>query len=156
MPLPLGQFKKDTACIRHTVKFQECENFHPNEMIEYDFEPVGAGVRWKIQPEPTWKDNVSGRVHVYHTDGKLKVRFIGTAAGAPHREDQFAFSLSEGQWGRVISNGRFTTAIANCATTGSAWWYEKWVINVAFLTELSPDMFLTRPDYTFKSLARLR
>ena len=109
LPLPSWLLEKDTGCLRHTVAFAESAKFEARELVELDFKPVGVDVVCLKQPEPTWENSQTGCVHVLHHEGQLKVSFIGSEAGAPNRDNQLAFRLCHGEWGRIISNGRFSS-----------------------------------------------
>jgi hypothetical protein len=58
--------------------------------------------------------------------------------GAPERfaGKVKAFDLSQGEWGRIRYNGRYSDV------DNGHWWYEKWVWNIGLFSSVSPTAFL--------------
>lgn len=69
------------------------------------------------------------------SEGRLRV--VTAPPGSPRPRQVFA--LAPGQWARWRFNGRFTPD--GCACRSHLWWYEKWVVNVAYGLAPAPALF---------------
>jgi hypothetical protein len=102
------------------------------------------------QPE---RPIVVGCVTIDELPDALSVEFAWTwSAGAPARWwARKTMRVRVNEWAQIIYNGRHAEACC-----GSAWYYEKTVVNVGWFETLEPDAFTRRPpDQRYTVLSRL-
>lgn len=97
---------------------------------------------------------VTSGVFLLELDDRLRVIVSPPNARSPRYGPREMFSLEPGQWARWRFNGRFT---ANGCCEGHHWWYEKWVVNVAYMDDMpSAEIFTqTSPARIVDDLVRL-
>jgi len=98
---------------------------------------------------------VTRGVFLTEAEGRLRVVVSPPAARSPAYGPRQLFTLEPGQRGRWRFNGRFTPS--GCSCHSHQWWYEKWVVNVAYLSGTpAPNLFTQRePTYVVDNLVRL-
>jgi hypothetical protein len=107
-----------------------------------------AGVNHKTRDAMAIRDAVAPvttGVFLLESDGRLDVVVSPPHARSPGYGPRLAFALEPGQWARWRFNARFTPD--GCTCHADRWWYEKWVVNVAYHRAPSPDLF-THSDPT--------
>ncbi|NEB03553.1 hypothetical protein [Streptomyces sp. SID13726] len=98
---------------------------------------------------------VTRGVFLTEAEERLRVVVSPPAARSPAYGPRQLFTLEPGQLGRWRFNGRFTPS--GCSCHSHQWWYEKWVVNVAYLSGTpAPNLFTRRePTYAVDNLVRL-
>ena len=97
---------------------------------------------------------VTRGVFLAEAEARLRVVVSPPAARSPAYGPRQLFTLEPGQRGRWRFNGRFTPS--GCSCHSHQWWYEKWVVNVAYLSGTpAPNLFTQcEPTYVIDNLVR--
>ena len=143
--LPLESFAAPITL--HTVRFWERDDFVPSDGVTRFYTIAELPLRdLTIRP-------ASDGVSVVHIRDQLNAaiadrlytdEFGNTVYGID------AFSLSDGEWGQIQYNGRYT-----CIDSGR-WWYEQSVYNIGLFTDIDVKRFTaTDPIDRFVELATL-
>ena len=144
LPLPylpaLPQPAPPIVLVHHAATFSDADAFAtPVQKVE---------VR-EVQPSKALR---FGCVRLRAAEAGVEAVFAWTSAcGAPARTTlpRRVFTLREGEWGRVVYNGRWGGEIT--------WLYHQRTLNVGWLREPRSNPFSDRPpDRMFSELARLR
>lgn len=143
--LPLESFASPVTF--HAVRFWECDDFAPSDRV----------ARFETTAELPIRDlllhQAPDGVSVVHVRDQLNAaiadRFLNDEFGNfVYKTD--AFSLSDGEWGQIQYNGRYT-----CIDSGR-WWYEQSVYNIGLLTDIDVKRFIdSEPTHRFVELATL-
>jgi hypothetical protein len=97
---------------------------------------------------------VTSGVFLLEADDRLRVVVSPPLARSPRYGPREVFVLAPGERARWRFNGRFTPQACTCHM--HEWWYEKWVVNVAYRAGSAPDLFTSqRPDHVVDHLVRL-
>lgn len=98
---------------------------------------------------------VTRGVFLTEAEGRLRVVVSPPASRSPAYGPRQLFTLEPGQRGRWRFNGRFTPG--GCSCHSHQWWYEKWVVNVAYLSGTPASNLFTQcePTYVVDNLVRL-
>ncbi|WNZ14235.1 hypothetical protein [Streptomyces sp. 11x1] len=98
---------------------------------------------------------VTRGVFLMEDDGRLRVVVSPPPARLSSRGPRHLFTLGPGEYGRRRFNSRFTPS--GCGCHSHQWWYEKWVVNVAYPGGTpAPNLFTQRePTHVLDRLVRL-
>ncbi|MER6561945.1 hypothetical protein ABT300_30265 [Streptomyces sp. NPDC001027] len=89
---------------------------------------------------------VTRGVFLTETEARLHVVVSPPATRSPAFGPRRLFTLEPGQRGRWRFNGRFTPI--GCSCHSHRWWYEKWVVNVAYLSGTPAPNLFTQREWT--------
>lgn len=142
LPYLPGPIEGD-AVVHHTVRFGDADEF---EQAEHKVELKEFGQQRRL---------FFGCVRIYPAAEVLRVDYAYnmTCGGAPERTHfpRQVLSLSEGEWGRVVYNGRFSAGFEGLGD----WLYRRRVVNVGYLNEPTLEPFGSGLAREFTDLAHL-
>ena len=143
--LPLDSFAAPITL--HSVRFWERDNFVPSDGVKR-FDTIAELPLRDLTISPT-----SDGVSVAHIRDQLNAAIADRLYNDEFGNTVYdidAFSLSDGEWGQLQYNGRYT-----CIDSGR-WWYEQSVYNIGLFTEIDVNRFInTDPTERFVELATL-
>lgn len=156
--------ERDDFVASHTVRtldrLPECDPSRLRLPGGQDEEPHRgvAGVTRKTRDAMAVRDAVAPvtrGVFLREAEGRLDVVVSPPAARSPAYGPRRLFALEPGQRGCWRFNGRFTPD--GCGCHAHRWWYEKWVVHVAYVGGTPPvDLFTRRePTHLVDDLVRL-
>ena len=141
LPLPvmdLRDIDHPIILIQHDLHYDE-----PDFAISHQSFDVGQ-MAFNTRHELRCVDVWAQRAHL-----RVRYQYGRYCAGAPERSaSPKTLDLGLGDWGRVIFNERFGWA--------SGWSYHQQVHNIALVSELDADLFLSEPPHLMTDLADLR
>lgn len=126
----------------------------PPCIVEQEVVPRGASLgRFRCDRDAVAP--VTRGVFLTDVEERLRVVVSPPAARSPAYGPRQLFTLEPGQRGRWRFNGRFTPG--GCSCHSHQWRYEKWVVNVAYLSGTPASNLFTQcePTYVVDDLVRL-
>jgi hypothetical protein len=152
-PLPLPDHRRGTvlpAYFLHQLHCAERAAFHPVP------QPLTTGAlldMLSIDQLSIHPPDDTGIVRVtYHPRKPTYLSYARDDSGEYRPGGHEALALRIGEWGRVRYNWRHGATVSV-----DDWWYDLWVVNVGFFTELRADAFLeSPPNRVYSQLSRLR
>jgi hypothetical protein len=151
MPLPdRRQVTAQPTFILHHVRCAERDDFRPMP------QPLTTGTLLEtltLDQLSIHPPDGAGIVRVtYHPRRPTYLSYARDQSGDYRPGGHEALALRMGEWGRMRYNWRHGATVSV-----DDWWYDQWVVNVGFLTELRPAAFLGGPPSKIHSqLSRLR
>ncbi|KFF99151.1 hypothetical protein IQ62_20530 [Streptomyces scabiei] len=97
---------------------------------------------------------VTRGVFLTEAEGRLDVVVSPPAARSPAYGPRRLFALEPGQRGCWRFNGHFTPD--GCSCHSHHWWYEKWVVNIAYVSGTPPTNLFTQCEPTHAVDNRVR
>ena len=143
--LPLDSFAAPITL--HTIRFWERDDFVPSDGVTR-FDTFAELPFRDLTISPT-----SDGVSVAHIRDQLNAAIADRLYNDEFGNTVYdidAFSLSDGEWGQLQYNGRYT------GIDSGRWWYEQSIYNIGLFSEIDVKRFInTDPTERFVELATL-
>lgn len=134
---------------RHQLRCAECEEFRPTPQQLVTDEMRGTLIIDRLSIHPP--DSADILRVTYQPRRPAHLTYARDQSGEYRPGGQEALALRLGEWGQIRYNWRHHTLY------DGDWWYDLWVVNVGYFTELHTDAFLgDAPSKVYSQLSRLR